>query len=208
MEVGISVCGTPSSPQALTSQSLCPRAPLQAAKGSLHPPFQELPCQVLWPQLGSRGYSPTPAHPEPPQNNQGQPCFCIPAGGTKLGPKKPPGFESWPLQATSSHLLLRTASSTSPAQSPSSPYLPGATAPPERSTEPAVPLHFPKCPRALGGRRGWGAELPAWSGCLLQTLRRNARHWPPPRPARTKGRVGVDSGKEPSATARVPPPGP
>lgn len=139
-----------------------PQDPMLTMEGPPHPPLQERPHQVLWPQLASRGHSPTPAQPEPPENNQGQPFPPSPSWRSP-GPEKPPGFESWPQSAPKPHsLLLGTASHTSSCLRPQ-PCIPARSHRPPRKVHRARgPIAFPHgWPRVAGGSWAGGAELPA-----------------------------------------------
>lgn len=120
---------------------------------------------MLWPQPGSRAHSPTPAQPESPQNPKASPAPVSQL--EELGPKE---ATSQPTNSTVSFRGERAP--PPPAQSHPSPYLPGATGPPGRSTEPAAPLRCPRCLRVLGGaaageqssRPGLAASFRAGSG--------------------------------------------
>lgn len=64
-------------------------------------------------------------------------------------------------------------------------------------------VHRARGPIAFPHRLREGEMQSSLPGVLLHSQLRNARHWPPSRPARPKRRTGVDSGKEPNPVARV-----
>ena len=129
----------------------------------------------------------------------------IPAGGAQAQ-KSHQDLNPGPSQPTDTTASWGQPATPHPVQGPA--YLPGATGPPGRSTEPAAPLHFP-----MDGRDWWvGAEPREQSSLPGQPPPseppQECQALASPRPARPKGRMGVDSAKQHSPTAGFPRPVP
>lgn len=168
-------------PQAPTPQSLCPRALTLAVNGLPHPPSRD-PFRCSGPSLGQEAIATVaPKEPHPSWRNP--------------GPEKPPGFEAQPRSAHKFHsfLLGTTTHQPPPAQGPHSSIPVRSHRWPRKVHRAPSSIAMPSRQVESGGRalrlgKWGGTELPARTSCLLRSLLRNARHWPPPCPARPKGR--------------------
>lgn len=134
-----------------------------------------------WPQLGSRGHTqPNPSSARA-STKQPRPALTTIPSWRNPGPSQPTNtISSFWGQPAAPYL----------AQGPSPAYLPGATGPSGKSTEPVAPLHFPT--DGQGWQVGAGPEEQSsrLTSRLLQNWLRNARHQPPPGQHDLKGGWG------------------